>query len=63
MSGAECGRTVLWVGGLCAVGAAAALLAVLPRDREDLHVGLAGAVALGMLAAAVWYVATVCEAW
>ena len=63
MSGAECGRSVLWVAGLCAVGAVWALMAVLPRDREDLHVGLAGAVALGMFAAAAWYVATACGAW
>ena len=61
--GAECGRIVLWAASLCAVSAGSALLSVLPRDREGLHVGLAGGIAVGTLVTAVWYVSTACRAW
>ncbi len=64
MSGAAgCGPFVLWAVGLCAVGAAVALPVVLPRDREGLHVGLTGGIAVGLFVTAVWYVSTACRAW
>ena len=61
--GAECGRIGLWVASLCAVLAGSVLLAAAPRDREGLHVGLAGGIAVGMFVTAVWYVSTACRAW
>ena len=64
MSGAVgCGALVLWATGLCAVGAAGALLVLLPRDREGLSVGLAGGIAVGMFVTVAWYVSTTCAAW
>ena len=57
---AECGRIVLWAFGLCAVGAAMAVSAALPRNREGFSVGLAGGVALGMFMTLAWYVWTAC---
>ena len=64
MSGAAgCGEIALWAAGLCAVTAAGVLLALLPRDRGGLHVGLAGGVAVGMFVAAAWHVSTACRIW
>ena len=57
---AECGRAALWAAGLCAMGLASALLALLPRDQEGANVGLAAGVAFGLFAAAVWFVAAEC---
>ena len=64
MSGAAgCCVWVLWVLGLCALGPAVALTAVLPRDREGLHVGMAGGMAAGLFVTAAWYVSTAFGAW
>ena len=61
MSGAaECGAVVLWASGLCAVGAATAVSAALPRNREGFSVGLAGGVVLGMFVTLAWYVSAAC---
>ncbi len=60
---AECARIMLWAVGVCAVGAAVGLAVGLPREREGLHVGLTGGMAVGLFAAAAWYVSTACRVW
>ena len=64
MSGAAgCGLLVLWAAGLCVFAAAIALTVVLPRNREGLHLGMAGGMAAGLFVTAVWYVSTACGVW
>ena len=64
MSGAVgCGLLMVWSLGLCVFATAVALTGVLPRDREGLHVGLAGGIAAGLFVTAVWYVSTACGEW
>ncbi len=62
MDPAECCRAAVWAAGLCAFAAGSVLLAVLPRDREGMGVGLVAGGALGMFAAAAWLLAGMCGA-
>ncbi len=65
MTGAPecCFRFALWAAVLCAMGTAAALVAVLPGDGEGSSAGLAAGIALGLLAAAVWCAGAACGVW
>ena len=56
---ALCGQVALWAAGLCAAGAATAVL-VVRRNPEACNVGLASGIALGMFVALAWHVSAAC---
>ena len=60
LDAAECYRAALWAAGLCALGLASAVLALLPRDREGANAGLAAGIAFAVFVGVAWYVVAMC---